>query len=140
MAFYDGERDAATLAEMNEVLTLWGKKSRFWPKPLVSNTLVVIEWLADHAKNKPAPATDWESEPRPDTSEEDEETRLRVDAILADDRIWADFGLYRKAIKVYYYELSEGAYFSRFARRMNVSHRVARQILVDAVRIFSWNW
>ena len=138
--FWDKERDARTLDEMNEILTRWGRASQIRPRRYVSPTLLVIKHLEDNAKNPPEITEDPDADIVINDSEETERIRRRVDDILSDNAKWARYEILRKAIRGWYYLTPPNANKGRFARLMGISNRTVKPLMIDAVRRFSYFW
>lgn len=138
--FWDKERDARTLDEMNEILTRWGRASQIRPRRYVSPTLIVIKHMEDNAKKKPEIKVDADTEAEYFDSEETERIRMRVDEILGDNSKWARYEILRKAIRGWYYLTPPNANKGRFARLMGISNRTVKPLMIDAVRRFSYFW
>ena len=138
--FWDKERDARTLDEMNEILTRWGRASQIRPRRYVSPTLLVIKHMEDNAKHPPEMKEDPDADIVINDSEETERIRRRVDEILIDNSKWARYEILRKAIRGWYYLTPPNANKGRFARLMGISNRTVKPLMIDAVRRFSYFW
>lgn len=138
--FWDKERDARTLDEMNEILTRWGRASQIRPRRYVSPTLIVIKHMEDNAKHPPEIKVDADSEVEYFDSVETEQIRQRVDSILSDNAKWARYEILRRAIRGWYYLTPPNANKGRFARLMGISNRIVKPLMIDAVRRFSYFW
>ena len=135
MQFWN-EPDRERLLRAHEVLTTWGTENQLKRRKYKSNTLVIIEWLKDHAKKKRKIQTStveddiWRNARRTDIH-----ILLHdVDAALALPN-WLGHEDERRAILVYYY-LFLRAPLGRVARELDCKPWEVEEVMKKALRRF----